>query len=96
MCRSCGSRAFFSPLDNPRRIGYLLTIMATSALSVAPKVPFTPRNKRVVFKKRQRGARLWNRFYNTLLIPSDDAPKLLEELRASHPEMEFDLELENA
>ena len=66
---------------------------ATSAINMIPPAPGV-RRERVVFKKRQRGAKLWNRFHGTSLIPREAALEIVEDLRKSHPTMEFAMEVE--
>ena len=65
--------------------------MATTALDrPAP----TEKRVRIVFKKRQLGAKLWNRFHSTSLFDKAGALELVAELRETHKHMEFDLEVE--
>ncbi len=65
--------------------------MISIAQNNTPQSP--PRQKLLVFKKRQKGAKLWNRFYSTYTMPPEDADRIIADLRVSNPTMEFDKEV---
>lgn len=71
--------------------------MATIALKpLAAPVSLEERRKRITFGKRQKGAKLWNRFYSTVSMSLFDAERLHGELVKQCPELDFTIEIEKA